>query len=76
MAYSPTSPVTGAAQTGLTSPTYTLSTDVAPSINGKQHAITALGGTQTGVNSHSVAAPFTCTFVRPQPLNLWGKQTL
>lgn len=73
MAYSPTTPVTGAAQTGFTSPTYTLSLDVAPSINGKQHAITALGGTQVGVNSHSVAAPFTATFVRPQNFKALGK---
>lgn len=71
--YSPTTPVTGAAQTGLTSPTYTLSTDVAPSINGKQSAVTALGGTQTGVTTHSVAAPFTVTFVRPQTFKALGR---
>lgn len=68
MAYSPSSPVTGAAQTGLSSPTYTLSSDTAPDSNGKQHAITALGGTQTGVNVHSVSIPFTATFVRPKVL--------
>lgn len=58
-------PITGAAQTGLTSPTYTLTTDVAPGNNGKQYAVTALGGTQTGVRSHAVSDPFTITFVRP-----------
>lgn len=58
-------PVTGAAQTGLTSPTYTLTTDVAPGANGKQYAVTALGGTQTGVRTHAVSDPFTITFVRP-----------
>lgn len=64
--FTPTSPVTGAAQTGFTSPTYTLTADVAPTPNGKQYAITALGGTQVGVDSHSVSKPFTTTFFRPQ----------
>lgn len=63
-----TSPVTGAAQTGFTSPTYTLTADIAPSPNGKQYAVTALGGTQTGVDSHSVSKPFTNTVFRPQQL--------
>lgn len=66
MAFAPTSPVTGAAQTGLTSPTYTIASDVAPDINGKQYAVTALGGTQTGVAVHSVSSPFTLTFFRPK----------
>jgi hypothetical protein len=66
--WSPSSPVTGGAQTGLTSPTYTLTADTAPDSNGKQYAITALGGTQTGVIAHSVAAPFTSTFTRPKNL--------
>jgi hypothetical protein len=60
-----TSPITGSAQTGLTSPTYTLTTDVPPGPNGKQNAVTALGGTQTGVTTHSVASPFTVTATRP-----------
>lgn len=64
MAFNPTSPVTGAAQTGLTSPTYTLSSDVAPDANGRQFAVTAIGGTQTGVTTHSMASPFTTTFTR------------
>lgn len=64
--YSPTSPVTGGAQTGFTSPTYTLSPDMAPDVNGKQHAVTALGGTQTGVRAHTVSDPFTVTFTRPK----------
>lgn len=68
MSFNPSSPVTGAAVSGLTTPTYTLTTDVAPSINGKQYAITALGGTQTGVDVHSVSKPFTLTFFRPVQL--------
>ncbi len=67
-----TSPITGAAQTGLTSPTYTLTADVAPDSNGKQVAVTALGGTQTGVSVHSVASPFTHTFTRPKALKQLG----
>jgi hypothetical protein len=59
------SPITGTAQTGLTAPTYTLVTDIAPSNNGKQWAVSALGGTQTGVVAHSVAAPFTISAFKP-----------
>lgn len=66
MTWAPTSPVTGAAQTGLTSPTYTHVDDVAPDSNGKQIAVTALGGTQTGVTANSVSAPFTVSFFRPK----------
>lgn len=65
MAFSPSSPVTGGAQSGLTSPTYTLTADTPPAPNGKQFAVTALGGTQTGVDSHSVARPFTLTMFKP-----------
>lgn len=61
-----TSPVTGSAQTGLTSPTYTITADTAPDNNGKQWAVTALGGTQTGVVAHSVASPFTLTIWKPK----------
>jgi hypothetical protein len=68
-----TSPVTGAAQTGFTSPTYTHVTDVAPDSNGKQVAVTALGGTQAGVTAHSVASPFTTTFTRPKVFKALGK---
>jgi len=68
-----TSPITGAAQTGFTTPTYTLTADSAPDNNGKQNAVTALGGTQTGVLSHSVAAPFTITAVKPKALKSLGQ---
>ncbi len=70
MSFAPTSPVTGATVSGLTSPTYTLATDVAPNINGKQYAVSALGGTQTGVDVNSVSKPFTLTFFRPQVLKV------
>lgn len=71
--WNPTSPVTGAAQTGLTTPTYTLTADVAPDNNGKQVAVTALGGTQTGVTTHSIASPFTVTFIRPKNFKSLGQ---
>lgn len=72
MTVSLTSPVTGAAQTGFTSPTYTLTADTAPDVNAKQWAVTALGGTQTGVTSHSVSSPFTTSVFRPKVLKSIG----
>lgn len=71
--WNPTSPVTGAAQSGLTTPTYTLVADVAPDSNGKQVAVSALGGTQTGVTVHSIASPFTVCFVRPKNFKTLGQ---
>lgn len=73
MAVTLTSPITGLAQTGFTSPTYTHVSDVAPDSNGRQVAVTALGGTQTGVTTHSVASPFTITVVRPKVFKYLGK---
>lgn len=68
-----TTPVTGAAQTGLTSPTYTHVADTAPDANGKQYAVTALGGTQAGVTVNSVSSPFTITFWKPKFARMMGK---
>jgi len=69
MALSLSTPVTGGAQTGLTSPTYTLATDTAPTSSGKQYAVSALGGTQTGVDTSSTPSrPFTITLQRPPVL--------
>lgn len=73
MSWAPTSPITGGPQTGFTAPTYTHVADVAPDINGKQVAVTAIGGTQTGVTVHSVASPFTITFNRPKSFKALGK---
>jgi len=67
----PTS-ITGGAQTGFTAPTYTTVVGAYPGVNGKQNYVTALGGTQTGVNAHSVAAPFTLTCNRPKVLKTLG----
>lgn len=68
MSFAPTTPVTGAPVTGLTSPTYTITADVAPSMNGKQYAVTALGGTQANVDTNTVSKPFTISFFRPPVL--------
>lgn len=70
--WNPSTPVTGAAQTSFTTPTYTLTVDTAPTIFGKQHYVSALGGTQAGVNTHSVSAPFTHMFVKPAVLKTLG----
>lgn len=68
MALNLTSPVTGAAQTGFTAPTYTLVPDIAPGINAKQWAVSGLGGTQAGVRVHTVSDPFTIAVFRPLTL--------
>lgn len=68
MPFAPASPATGATVTGLTSPTYTLLPDTAPNVNGKQYAVSALGGTQTSVDVNSVSKPFTISFFRPPVL--------
>lgn len=73
MAFSLSGAVTGAAITGFTTPTYTVTADTPPSSNSKQWAVTALGGTQTGVTVHSVAAPFTIAAFRPVSFKALGK---
>lgn len=64
MTWSPDSSITGQAQTGFTSPTYTLGTDLAPDPNARQYVVTALGGTQTGVRASTAGDPFTATIRR------------
>lgn len=65
MSFGPSSPVTGSPQTGFTSPTYTLTSDKPPNGRSTQYAVTALGGTQTGVDVHTVSNPFTLTMELP-----------
>jgi hypothetical protein len=73
MSFTVTSPVTGGAQTGFTAPTYTIAVDTAPTSAGKQYAVTAIGGTQAGVDSGSTPSkPFTITLSRPQVLRALG----
>ena len=64
--FNPSSPVTGATQTGFTSPTYTFVSESAPDVNGKQFVVTAVGGTQTGVTVSTVSAPNRFTWWRPR----------
>lgn len=59
-----TSPVTGAAQTGTTSPTFTLALD-GSTPNGYIYSVTAKGGTQTGVDVASATRPFKIRLERP-----------
>lgn len=62
-----TSPVTGAAITGFTSPTYTVAADTPPNAWSKQWAVTAIGGTQASVDSGTSASrPWTIMAYRPQ----------
>lgn len=63
--FNPTSPVTGAPVPGFTSPTYTLTADQAPAVNAKQFTVSAIGGTQAGVDIHTVSKPFTITMFKP-----------
>lgn len=67
-----TTALAGGAQTGLTTPTYDSTSDLAPESNGRQYAVTAKGGTQTGVNLHSAALPFTINFTRPKNIRSLG----
>lgn len=63
-----TTPITGAAQANLTSPTYTLVTGTAPDQNGRSYSVSALGGTQTGVDVNAASRPFTITAWWPKVL--------
>jgi hypothetical protein len=60
--------ITGQPQTGLTSPTYTHVADTAVDVNAKASSVTTLGGTQTGVRTHTVSDPFYNVFVKPKVL--------
>lgn len=72
MTWNPTSPVSGGAQTGFTSPTYSLTLGQAPDVNGKQYVVSTLGGTQAGVDAHSVSKPFTMSFFLPKVFRFLG----
>ncbi len=72
MAINITSPVTGSAQTGFTSPTYTLLDDQATSLTAKQKLVSATGGTQAGVSVHSISKPFIVAVSRPATFKTVG----
>jgi len=73
MSFSPSSPITGAAISGLTSPTYTIVADTPPSAVSKQYAVASLGGTQVGVTAHTLSSPFTQTMFRPSSFKVLGQ---
>jgi hypothetical protein len=56
--------ITGQAQTGFTSPTYTTAAD-GTDARSKKYVVTGLGGTQTDVRAHSVSDPFSIIVTRP-----------
>jgi hypothetical protein len=68
MSWSPDSSITGGAQTGFTTPTFTNVSDTPPATNAKQITVTALGGTQGSATANSVSNPFTATFYKPASL--------
>lgn len=68
--------ITGAAVTGLTTPTYTLTADGGTDNEKRQSAVTALGGTQAGVTIHAISSPFTITVTRPRVFKTLGKPNL
>lgn len=68
-----TSPLSGADQTGFTSPTFTLLEDTAPTAHGKQFLVSAIGGTApAAVDVHSISRPFTVTVNRPSVFKRLG----
>lgn len=68
MTWSPDSSTTGGAQTGFTSPTFTLADDTPPVVNAKQKTVTALGGTQGSATANTASSPFTATFYKPSAI--------
>lgn len=61
MTVSLTTPVTGAAQTGLTAPSFTLVTGSAPDTNGRQYAVSAISVTPASVDINTASRPFSVT---------------
>lgn len=74
MAIALSSPVTGGAQTGFTTPGYTVvQASNAPDTNAKEYIVSALSGTQAGVAVHTVAQPFRWTWWVPKVFRKLGK---
>ncbi len=69
MTWSPDSSITGGAQTGFTSPVFTLVDDSAPALNAKQKTCITIGGTGFTATANSTSNPFTATFYKPGTLN-------
>lgn len=63
--WSPDSSIAGGAQSGFTTPAFTLVADTAPIVNGKQVAVSAVTGTVGAATANSISSPFTATFSKP-----------
>lgn len=74
MAFNPTSPLAGTPVTGLTSPTFTFTSDQ-PANPGrqKQWIVSGIGGTQTGTEVHSITKPFSVMVSRPEQVKTPGR---
>jgi hypothetical protein len=68
-----TSPITGGAQTGFTSPTYTNVADQATDVNMKQWAVTVAGGAGNTPVTHSASSPFSVSVWKPKAYKVLGK---
>jgi len=68
-----TSPVTGGAQTGFTTPTYTHALDISPAVNARQVYVTAVGGAGNTPLLHSASSPFFTSVWRPKVFAQLGK---
>jgi hypothetical protein len=66
------SPVNGGAQTGFTSPTYTLVADQATDVNMKQWAVTGVGGAGNTPALHSASSPFSTSMWKPKVFKQLG----
>jgi len=62
--------ITGGAQTGFTTPGYTVTQDNAVDGNVKRWIVTAITGTQAGVRVHTVSDEFSVTFVKPKVMKV------
>jgi hypothetical protein len=74
MSFTLTSPITGGAQTGFTTPAYVITLDSSPNASsGKQYAVTGITGTQAGVDTASSPSnPFTINQAKPTVLRTIG----
>lgn len=72
MGMQPSSPVTGGAQIGFTSPTYTLLQDSNPSGNSRRWIVSAVGGTQAGVTANTASQQFAIEVEKPVAIKQLG----
>lgn len=76
MTISLTGPTAAITAGGLTAATYTFTADMASDLRSKVYVVTAVGGTQSGVNTHTVDSPKQfivkkpATFLQPSSYNV------